>query len=137
MNTKHLRMIIVMAVALMLGNVSAGATDEVANVRHLSGNIEWISVKKGNLHLKSDMPQNTGEITEYRINNNNTRVTDPTDQKFLTIDNLQVGQHIVIDVINGHEDQIVQKIVADPYVAAESQETTKTTVTTTTTTVKE
>ncbi len=74
------------------------------------------------MHLQSDTSPNNVELTEYRISQNETRVTNPTDKKFLTIEDLQPGQHVTIDVINGKEEKIVQKITADPRPASEFQE---------------
>ena len=42
-------------------------------------------------------------------------MTDPLDQKFLTIDDLQAGQYVIIDVVNGEADKVVKKITAEPY----------------------
>jgi hypothetical protein len=133
MNMNHSKVLIaVMAVMFF----SAIASAEQEKVRHFSGEIEQIDVKRGTIQLKSSMAPHVGKVTEYRINTNDTRVTDPTDTKFLTIADLQVGQHIMIDVIKGREHKVVQKITADPYSSQATFTTpaTQTTVTTTTTT---
>jgi hypothetical protein len=98
---------------------AAGTADSenIANVRHMSGEITGIDVKRGILKLKSDLPRSKGEETEYKIDNNETRVTDPSDKKFLTIDNLQAGQYVIVDIVKGQEDKTVKKIVAEPYLA--------------------
>jgi cold shock CspA family protein len=91
-------------------------------VRHVSGEITWIDTKLGKLQLEADASPSTGEITEYRITDYETRVTNSSDEKFLKIADLQPGQHVTIDVINGKEGDIVQKITANPRPASDYQE---------------
>jgi hypothetical protein len=127
---KHLNVLVAMMAVMVL--VSAPALAAVSDVQEISGEIKLINVKLGTLHLARDAyPSN--DMKEYRISSNDTRVADPSDQKFVTIDDLQAGQHVMVHIIKGQEDKIVQKIVAEPYLGT-TQEVTKTTVTTTTTT---
>ncbi|MCX5681398.1 MAG: hypothetical protein NT079_03855 [Candidatus Omnitrophica bacterium] len=103
----------VIAIVFFAGiSVCVAQTADV--VRHVPGEITWIDLKLGALQFEQDVSPRTGEITEYRINKDETRVTDSTDKKFLTVADLQPGQHVIIDVINGKEENIVKKITADP-----------------------
>ena len=43
-----------------------------------------------------------------------TRVTDPTDKKFLVIKDLRVGQHITIELIDSPKETMARKIIAEP-----------------------
>jgi hypothetical protein len=132
-NTK----VLIAVMAVMFFSVIASAEQE--KVRHFSGEIQQIDLKRGTIQLKSSVAPHVGKVTEYRINTNDTRVTDPSDTKFMTIADLQVGQHIMIDVIKGQEHKIVKKITADPYTTQATLYTapaTQTTVTTTTTTTR-
>ncbi len=120
MNANYLKVVVAVTAAVFFGSVSVRAADMA--VSQVSGEITWVDVKLGKLQLQSDAFPNNGDITEYRISQNETRVTNPTDKKFLTIEDLQPGQHVTIDVINGKEEKIVQKITADPRPASEFQE---------------
>ena len=109
MNTNYLKVIVAVTAALFFGSMSVRAA-EVGDVSHESGEITWIDTKLGQLQLKSDTRPNTGEISEYRITEHETRVTNPSDKKFLSIEDLQPGQHVTIDVINGKEEKIVMGV---------------------------
>ena len=91
-------------------------------VRHVSGEITWVDLTLGKLELKNDASQAKGEISEYRITANETRVTDPADKKMLTVEDFQPGLHVTIDVVNGKEARVVEKITADPSPSSEYQE---------------
>jgi cold shock CspA family protein len=106
---------------VLLTSISVRA-EQPPFVRHVSGEITWIDTKLGKLQLESDATPGTGEITEYRITDYETRVTNPSDKKFLKIEDLQPGQQVTIDVINGKEGDIVQKITANPRPASDFQE---------------
>ncbi len=96
--------------------------DEVEYVKHVSGEITWIDLKLGQLQLERDQTPSTGEITEYRISEHETRVTNPTDEKFLSVVDLQPGQHVIVDVVEGKEAEVVSKITADPRPESEFQQ---------------
>lgn len=93
---------------------SAAQVESNTKMRSVSGEISWIDVKLGLLQLKSDAGQDTRGITEYRINQNETRVTDPLDKKFIVIKDLQPGQHVSLQLIDGPDETMVRKIVAEP-----------------------
>ena len=107
-----------------LTQVSAAQVESNTKMRSVSGEISWIDVKLGLLHLKSDAGQDTRGITEYRINQNETRVTDPLDKKFLVIKDLQTGQHVSLQLIDGPGETMVRKIIAEPIREPVLQETT-------------
>jgi len=106
----------VFSVVFFGGLVQVFAAPAVANVkmRSVSGEISYIDVKLGKLQLKSDAGQDTRGMTEYNINQDGTRVTDPSDKKFLVIKDLRVGQHITIELIDGPEETMARKIIAEP-----------------------
>lgn len=113
--------------------VYAAQVESNTKMRSVSGKISSIDVKLGKLQLDSDAGQDTRGISEYRINQDETRVTDPKDKKFLVIKDLQVGQHITIKLIDKSGETLARKIIAEPMPEpAPSEETTRTTTTTTT-----
>ncbi|MBF0479145.1 MAG: hypothetical protein HQL26_06645 [Candidatus Omnitrophica bacterium] len=119
MNINYFKMFFAVTAGVLLTGVSiCAAANE--SVHHVSGEITWIDTKLGKLQLK-DAPPNKGEISEYRITENETRVTDPSDKKFLSIKDLQPGQHVTVDVIYGKEEKIVQKITTEPRTTSEFQ----------------
>src|SRR3989338_973021 len=114
MNANYLKVFFAVTAAVLLTGMPVHAIEIVqANIRPVSGEITWIDLKLGKLQLERDMSPRTEEITEYRINKNETRVVSPTDKKFLTVEDLYPGQHVAIDVVNGKEGDIVQKITAE------------------------
>src|SRR3989338_5111712 len=109
MNINRLKVFVAVTAAVLLTGMPVRAAEQ-AHVSQVSGEITWVDVNLGKLQLKNDASPNTGEILEYRITKDETRVTNPSDKKFLTIEDLQAGQHVTVDVIDGQEDKIVQKI---------------------------
>ena len=97
-----------------LVRVYAAPVESNIKMRSVSGEISWIDVKLGLLQLKSDVGQDTRGITEYRINQDETRVTDPSDKKFLVIKDLRAGQHVTIELIDSSGETMVRKIIAEP-----------------------
>lgn len=122
MNTNYLKVFVAVTAAVVLAGMPARAAETVqADVRQVSGEITWIDIKLGQLQLKDDASPSTGAVAEYRINKDETRVTDPSDKKFLSIGDLHPGQHVAIDVIKGQEEKTVQKIIAEPWPASDYQ----------------
>ncbi|MBF0123342.1 MAG: hypothetical protein HQL21_08080, partial [Candidatus Omnitrophica bacterium] len=121
MNMNYLKVIAAVTIAVLFSGFSVRAS-EIADVRHVSGEVTWVDLKLGKLQLEADVSPKNGEITEYRITEHETRVKAPLDKKFLTIADLLPGQHVIIDVIKGQEDKIVQKITADPRAVSDFQE---------------
>ena len=97
--------------------------EEMVAVRHEAGEITWVDIKLGQLEIKNDGAPAAQEVSKYRITDHETRVTDKLDKKFLSIKDLQPGQHVIIDVVDGKEARIVQKITADPKTTADLRET--------------
>jgi len=97
-----------------LTQASAAQVDSNTRMRRVSGNISWIDAKLGRLQLNSDAGQDTRGITEYRINLQETRVTDPTDTKFLVVKDLRPGQHVILELIDARDETMIRKIIAYP-----------------------
>jgi hypothetical protein len=101
----------------MFGGLAQVSTVQAASpnteMYSVSGTIEWIDVKLGKLKLDADEGQDTRGITEYRINKDQTRVTDPSDKKFLVIKDLRAGQHVTIEVKNSYGENLIRKIIAE------------------------
>ncbi len=111
----------VLAVVLVSG-IPARAQGMPA-VRHETGEITWVDINLGQLEMRNDAAPATREVSKYRITEHETRVTDKSDKKFLAIKDLQPGQHVIIDVVDGKEGMVVQKITADPKTTADLRET--------------
>ncbi len=107
-----------------LAQVSAAQMGSNTEMRSVSGEIAAIDVKLGLLKLNHDAGQDDRGIREYRINQDETRVTDPSDKKFLVIKDLRVGQHVVIKLIDSPEETMVRKIIAEPMPEPSYQEIT-------------
>ncbi len=97
-----------------LAQVSAAQVGSNTKMRSVSGEISSIDVKLGLLKLDSDAGQDTRGITEYRINQDETRVTNPSDKKFLVIKDLRVGQHVTVKLIDSPKETMVREIIAEP-----------------------
>lgn len=101
-----------------LVQVSAAKVDPNAKVVPVSGVISLIDVKLGNLQLAADASRNRRDPIEYRINKDVTRVTDPSDKKFLKLEDLKVGQYVVVEFnyIPGEwvDVPLAQKIIVSP-----------------------
>lgn len=97
-----------------LAGAYAASVESNTKMRSVSGEISGIDVKLGLLQLKSDAGQDTRGITEYTINQDETRVTDPSDTKFIVIKDLRVGQHVTLKLIDAPEEVMVRKIIAEP-----------------------
>ena len=107
-----------------LAGVYAAGVESNTKTRSVSGEIVWIDVKLGLLQLKSDAGQDTRGITDYSINQDETRVTDPSDEKFLVIKDLRAGQHVTLTVIDSSGETMVRKIIAEPMPEPVLQEAT-------------
>lgn len=121
MNTNYYsRVLIAVVTALFITSVPLRASsDKAENVKviQVSGEIAQIDVKLGKLQLELDASQDRKDPTKYNINNNDTRVVDPLDKKFLKLEDLQVGQHVKLE-FNYMEGElgiepIAQKIIAE------------------------
>lgn len=101
-----------------LTQISAAATDPNTKVIPVSGVISMVDVKLGKLQLAADVSRNRKDPTEFRINKNQTFVTDPTYKLFLKLEDLRVGQYVVVEFnyVPGEwvDVPIAQKIIASP-----------------------
>lgn len=93
-------------------------------VNHVSGEITWVDVKLGRLQLSNEAPSGDRSVTEYRMNQQATNVTDPSDQKFLTLEDLRPGQRVVIEFepANSQGELMVRKITVEPALDPQFQE---------------
>jgi len=119
MNVKFFFAIIAM---ILFAGISAHASVGIPTVSQVSGRIMWVDVKLGKMEIKLNGAPGMGETKEYRITRYETRVKDPSDKKFLTIDDLRPGENVTLDVIDGQENKIIEKIVAESLVASDFQE---------------
>ena len=94
--------------------VYAATVESDTKMRSVSGEISWIDVKLGKMQLKGVRGKDTKGVTEYRINQDETRVTDPSDKKFIVIKDLQVGQHVTMKLTDKDGEMMVRKIIAEP-----------------------
>jgi len=100
--------------------MSLHASDKAGDVKviKVSGEIAQIDVSLGKLLLELDASRDKKDPTRYKINQNDTRVVDPQDKKFLKLEDLQVGQHVTVEFnyIQGELgiQPVAQKIIAEP-----------------------
>jgi hypothetical protein len=101
-----------------VAQISAAKEDPSTKVVPVSGVISWIDIKAGKLQLAADASRNRKDPIEYRINQNSTFVTEPTHKKFLKLEDLRVGQYVVVEFnyIPGEwvDVPVAQKIIANP-----------------------
>jgi len=117
MNVKFL-----FAVSAVMLLTSIPVQASVPTVNQVPGRIMWVDIKLGEIRIKLNETQGMGEMKDYRITRYETRVKDPTDKKFLTIDDLRPGEIVTLDVIDGQENKIIEKIVAESLEASDFQE---------------
>ena len=120
MNVNYLKVCVAITAAVLLTSISVHA-EQTPVIRHVSGEIGWVDVQLGKLELNKETPKGT-KTTVYRINQNETRVTDPKDEKFLNVADLRAGQYVTIDVVDGQENKIVSKIIVEPMPVSEFQQ---------------
>jgi hypothetical protein len=94
--------------------VSADQVEANTKMRSVSGEISSINVKLGKMQLNSDPGQDIQGISEYDINQNETRVVDPSDKKFIVIKDLQIGQRVRVELIDKTGETMIRKIIAEP-----------------------
>ncbi len=119
MNVNYFKVIVAVTAAVLFTSISVRA-EEVPAVHRISGEIGWVDVQLGKLELNKETPTGT-KTTAYKITQNETRVTDPADVKFLNVADLRAGQYVTIEVVDGQEDKIVPKIIVEPMPASEYQ----------------
>jgi len=122
MRVNFLKMLSGVAAMVLFSGISAHASVAIPAVNQVPGRIMWVDVKLGKIQIKLNQSSGTGERKDYRITRYETRVKDPSDKKFLTIDDLRAGEIVTLDVIDGQEDKIIGKIVAESLEASDFQE---------------
>jgi hypothetical protein len=122
MNVNHLKLFFLMTAGILISGMPVYASVSIATVDQVPGRIMWVDVKLGQMQIKLNQSPGMGENREYRITRYETRVKDPADKKFLTIDDLRPGENVTLDVIEGQEDKIIAKIVAESLEASDFQE---------------
>jgi hypothetical protein len=120
MMIKYLKMVVAVTATILLCSISVRA-EQTPLVRQVSGEIGWVDVQLGKLEINKETPKGT-KTTAYNISENETRVTDPADVKFLSVNDLRAGQYVTLDVVLGEKDKIVSKITVEPTPASEFQQ---------------
>lgn len=120
MKSNYFKLFSTIVAAILFSGVSAYAS--VPTVSQVPGRVMWVDVKLGQMQIKLDKSTSNKEKKEYRITRNETRVKAPLDKKFLTIDDLRPGEKVTLDVVNGQEDGIIERIVAEALDASDFQE---------------
>ncbi len=120
MNANYLKLFFTITAMVFFTGMSVYAS-EASTVSQVSGRVTWVDIKLGQMQIKFNQPPGTGETKEYRITRYETRVKDPSDKKFLTIDDLRPGENVTLDVINDQEGKIIKKIVAESLEASDFQ----------------
>lgn len=120
MSINHLKMIVAVTAVLFFTSMPVRAS-KAEGLRQVSGEIGWVDVQLGRLELNKETPQGT-KTTAYRITQNETRVTDPSDEMFLVVNDLRAGQYVTIEVADGQGDQVVPKIIVEPMPASDYQQ---------------
>ena len=118
---RHSQLFAIIAV-MLFANMAGYASVGTPTAGQVPGKIMWVDVKLGKIQIKLNGVPGMGETKEYRVTRYETRVKDPSDKKFLTIDDLRVGENITLEVIDGQEDKIIKKIVAESLQASDFQE---------------
>jgi hypothetical protein len=118
---RHSLLFAIAGVILFTG-MPAHASVGTPMVKQVTGRIMWADIKLGQMEIKLNGTPGMGETRDYRITRYETRVKDPSDKKFLTIDDLRPGENVTLDVVEGQENKIIKKIVAESLQASDFQE---------------
>ena len=94
-------------------------SEPVPVIHHTSGEITWVDAKLGKLQMREGTSRETrdsaGHYRDYRMNQQATNVTDPSDKKFLTVQDLRPGQRVAIEFepVGSEGEQIARKITVE------------------------
>ena len=121
MKVNYLKSLFIITAVILFAGMSAYASG-IPTVSQVSGRIMWVDVKLGKMQIKRNQSPGKGETKDYRVTRYETRVKDPSDKKFLTIDDLRPGENVTLDVVDGQENKIIEKIVAESLEASDFQE---------------
>ncbi len=80
------------------------------NTRHVSGEVAWVDVNLGKLQLREESLAGYDATPDYRINQQATNVTDPSDTKFFVLEDLRPGQKVGIDFEYQQADTQTEKL---------------------------
>ncbi len=120
MKANYLKSLFSITAMLLFTGISVFAA-VTPSVRQVHGRVMWVDIKQGQMQIKLNGAPGRGETKVYRITRYETRVKDPADKKFLTIDDLRPGENVTLDVVDGQEDKIIEKIVAESLQASDFQ----------------
>ncbi len=122
MNVKYLKMIFAVTASMVFTGISARAAEMMqSDVHQVPGEIMWVDLQSGQLQVQTDTAP-VGDLTEFRIDRDETRVKSDPDNEFLQINDLHPGQDVTVDVVNGNEGKIVQRIITEPRPASDFME---------------
>ncbi len=93
---------------------AVSATEMIAPVHQAVGEIVWLDTQLGQLQLNTETSTGTRATTQYKITQQDTRVTDHLDKQFLTITDLRAGQYIKIESNDSGQGQLATKISVEP-----------------------
>jgi len=96
---------------------AVSAAEPAAPMHQATGEIVWLDIQLGKLQLYADHSRGTRATAEYRITQQDTRVTDRSDKQFLAITDLRAGQQITIESRASGEERIATKITVEPTAA--------------------
>jgi len=122
MNVNYLKSFFIITAMILFAGMTGHASAEIPAVSQVPGRIMWVDIKLGQMQIKLNGAPGMGEKKVYRVTRYETRVKDPADKKFLTIDDLRPGENVALDVVDGQENKIIEKIVAESLVASDFQE---------------
>jgi len=120
MKENYLKAFFVLTVLILFIGIPVFAS--VPTVNQVQGRIMWVDVKLGTMQIKVNQAAGMGETRDYRITRYETRVKDTSDRKFLTIDDLRAGEIVTLNVIDGQENKIIEKIISESLEASDFQE---------------
>ena len=120
MKPNHLKLFFIITAMVLFTGMPVHASVGTPTVSQVQGRVMWVDIKLGQMQIKLNGAP-AGETKEYRITRYETRVKDPADKKFLTIDDLRPGEIVTLDVVDGQGDKIIEKIVAESLQASDFQ----------------
>jgi hypothetical protein len=121
MRLNYVKLLFLFSTVVLFTGSPLYASIGIPTVNQIPGRVMWVDVKLGELQIKLNGSPGIGETKNYRVTRYETRVKDPSDKKFLTIDDLRPGENVTLDVIYGQEDKIIEKIVAESLEASDFQ----------------
>ena len=93
------------------------AAESAVPARQAAGEIVWLDTQLGKLQLYAEHSRGTRATAEYKITQQDTRVTDHLDKQFLSITDLRAGQYVNIESSASGGEQLATKITVQPTAA--------------------